>query len=113
VSHPRFYRLTISTTWYDADTERARELEIHFKAALAGDVHAVRQSLTAWGLSTFRRELRRRGLSVPSRKIKARYEREETAPTADPDVTIETLEMEMVGKEWTGYRYPPRKVRYA
>jgi hypothetical protein len=94
----RVYHMTLSTRGYSL-RQNAWSYEAHFTAALAGNVHNIREKLRALAIPYFQRLIRERyGQDIPPEKIRGEFEREEQALAPSPHIRIEPLEITYRGK---------------
>jgi hypothetical protein len=109
----RLYRMTIATHWYDQPAKRARSFEGHFKVARYGNITTVRKKLADKGVPFFQRVIKQRyGVSIPGRKMRVSFEREEPAQKIDREVQVEFRGMEFRGKHYSAVSAPSRILRY-
>jgi len=109
----RTYRMTISSTWYDANAERVREYEMHFKAARRGRIRTVRRYLARRGVPYFQLTVYRLyGRWIPKRKVKVAFEREQPAKKTERLIKIEARRMEGKGRRWEAYPLPSKVLRF-
>jgi len=110
----RTYRMTIASTWYDAEAGAANEYEMHFKVARRGRIQTVRLHLAKRGASYFQQIVWRQTRKwITKRKIRISFEREEPATKGQNTITIEARSMQYRGREWKAYPLPSRTLSYA
>lgn len=110
----RTYRMTIASTWYDAEAEAACEYEMHFKVARRGKIQTVRLHLAKRGASYFQQTVWRQTRKwIAKRKVRISFEREEPATKGQNTITIESRSMEYRGREWRAFPLPARALSYA
>ena len=97
----RTYKMTIATSWYDAEEKGLKSYEQHFTIARPGKIRNVRRTLARRGLEYFRRSISRRiKKRVPRGRIKVRFEREERAKKSEPKIRIQGSSMIFRGRNW-------------
>jgi len=110
----RTYRMTVASTWYDAEAGVAREYEMHFKVARRGRIQTVRLHLAKKGATYFQQAIyRQTGKWIRKRKIRVSFEREEPAAKGQSTITIEARSMQYRGRRWKAYPLPSRTLNYA
>jgi len=114
----RVFRMSVSSTWYDEQTKKVREHEMHFKVARRGTIRSVRRYLAKRGTPYFQLVVyRKTGRWPPKRKVRISFEREEPSAAVRSDrlIQIEFRGMEGVGKRrrWEAYALPSRVLSYA
>ena len=110
----RTYRMTVASTWYDAEAGVAREYEMHFKVARRGRIQTVRLHLAKKGATYFQQAIyRRTGRWIRKRKIRISFEREEPATKGQNTITVEARSMQYRGREWGAVPLPSRTLSYA
>jgi hypothetical protein len=98
-------------TFYQKPSEGARSLEVHCQATLTGGIHENRQKLAGLAVEIFRRKANELyGINFSPGEVKVRFEAEEPALEASPDLTVDLLEMMYVGKEVRSRRFPTETV---
>ena len=108
------YRMTISSSWYDEEEQKAKEYELHFQIARYGDIRTVRTHLAKRGLPYFQQMVYRKYKRwIKKNRIKTRFEGEEPALKSQSIISIEARRMEYRGKRWNAYPLPSRKLSYA
>jgi hypothetical protein len=102
------YHMTLSTRGYSL-RRNAWSYEAHFTAALAGNVHNVRERLREIAVPYFQRLIRERyGQDIPLGKIRGEFEREEEALAPSPHIRVEPLEITYRGKMHHATKLPTR-----
>mgnify|MGYP001088364210 CR=1 FL=1 len=109
----RVYRMTISSTWYDRRTRKAKEFELHYRVARHGKIARIRRHLARRCAVHFQQSAYRIFKRwIPKRKVKIRFERESPALKTQQLIRIEARRMEYRGKQWNAYLLPSRTLSY-
>lgn len=111
----RIYRGTATTSsWYNEGDNEARNLELHFRVSLSGDVRRNRLELAKVGTSLLERMVRQRyGRKISPDKIKIKYEREEPGKTPSWNAQVEPIEFTYGGKTQLARRLPSMVVDFS
>ncbi len=110
---PRLYRMTISSILYDPNIGAARGWEMHYRVASSDYILTSRSYLAKRGIENYQNYVyRKTGRWIPKRKIKVRFEREESIPDIDETISIETREMKYIGSQWSATPLPHRRLSY-
>jgi hypothetical protein len=110
----RTYHMTVSTVWYDKASAGAREYELHFTVGRRGKIRTVRRTLAKRGAPYFQRLIHRRTKRwIPLRRIRVRFEREETATRIDSRIRVDGRSMLYRGKRWRAYPLGSWEMNYA
>lgn len=111
---PRTFRMTIASTWYDNITQKAREYEMHYKAARRGSIVHVRRHLAKRGIKHFQQTVYRLFKRwIPKNKIRIAFEREELAKKVECLIQIEVRALIGRGRRWTAFGLPSRVLTYS
>jgi hypothetical protein len=110
------YRMTASTVGKGYYLPAGMEwgYEMHFKTARRGKIEDMRRALETEGTEHFQKTMHDEfGRTIPKRRIRVGFEREEPTTRVQSTVLVESTYLEYQGGKWESTAMPSKVLRYA